>query len=217
MGLNYSIDLYFNIEDLEKALLATAKIAVYNADQPGVQVLLPNQRTVTLPFTTFERDAQLTLTQGGRIDLKTTLLFEFDEAIGMYHGNWKENEIIRDGVPYRIVGIINLDVVCGFKFARLGFWAHGTGQSKMFVASGVIQRTLLEVLNSAHGVLGLIDIETKQYIRLENPKLSVHSDSAYSDYLPNEHSVDRFVSYILTKKALQEETGRESPSPYTAE
>lgn len=49
MPVNYSFNLYYYIEDLEKALIETAKIA--EPRDQLIDVTLPNGKVIQLPFT----------------------------------------------------------------------------------------------------------------------------------------------------------------------
>ena len=50
MGLDYSIELYFRIEDMETALTETVKIASFEPESPLLDLVLPNGRVFRVPF-----------------------------------------------------------------------------------------------------------------------------------------------------------------------
>ncbi|MCQ3933227.1 MAG: hypothetical protein DPW16_22500 [Chloroflexi bacterium] len=113
MGLNYSIDLYFHIADLEEALLATASIAAPNQGH-GLNLALPNEKVLHLPFTSHFKNEDIELKLGSEVKLDTTLLFPKDDSI-LFYASQRGNSA-NDSHEYPI-GYIYLHIKCSEKHA----------------------------------------------------------------------------------------------------
>ena len=215
MGIRYSVDLYFHIDDLEKALLATADIA-WHGGGDFVNVLLPDQSKVTLPFDSNVKDDPINLDGDERTYFNTSLLFFEDQKILEYiSSDWDVKVQIKDRTYIRY-GIIDLDISLGKRYVRFSFTPVTSGMSRLFLESEAIQRRFLELLHSAKGVLGLIFIESDEYPLLENPKMVVTAD--YATFPPGEDledNLDRFVENILAIKQAQEVLWQRQKDPTT--
>ena len=83
MGLDYSIDLYFDVSRLEDALLAIAAIASPRGEP--VRVRVPSGRVLTLPFTHDFKAEECELRAGELgICFDTVLCFPDDGVVGPY-------------------------------------------------------------------------------------------------------------------------------------
>jgi hypothetical protein len=221
MSRNYKIQLFFHSEQIEQALLATARIADHRRQKSTV-VVLPGDRLITLPFTsgfntetavlsvgdsaTGTGQAHSEFYSGSRarpgdnpLRFETTLLFAPDDAIQWYLK--RHSEFLKDvsleisGTEYASIGYIYLAVALGNRYGRLSFTAAGSDMSDMFVESESIQNRFLELLQTAGGLGGIIDIELEKYYVLGDPYRSIVIDidpaylnTGYHVYL--DHFVD---------------------------
>lgn len=201
MGLDYSVNLYFRVEDVERALLATVGIAHVDAIERNLSVTLPNRKTIDLPFTSHFETEPVELAVGGRIQLDTVLLFPQAKEIFQYLGERDGFEVIKDGKAYYRLGMIYLHVRCGQEYAEFAYFAATSGMSRLFLNSTTIQYRFLELLSFADGILGLFDIESFEYPLLENTSVRLRQDNSDLEDWLSEHWVDRFVNWVKEAKS----------------
>lgn len=202
MGLDYSIDLYFRIEDIEKVLALTSATAEIS-DDANTLVTLPNGKSVTVPFTSHFRKADtVQLTINENISLDTVLWFEEDDCILEYFEGENPHKMHKDGMNYYRIGYIYLYITCDKQYARFAFTAATSSMSRLFEKSLSIQKHFLEILTVAEGVIGVIDIESWEYLTLENSSLRIANDR---DFANNKYSgIDDFVAHMLEVKAYEQ-------------
>ncbi|HEX2905313.1 MAG TPA: DUF6000 family protein [Phototrophicaceae bacterium] len=213
MGLNYSIDLYFPIDNVEKVLMATIAIAEVVPDAQ-TQIKLPSGNTITVPFTTnFRNGASIDLTIDNEFALDTALLFIEDAAIREYYEGNNHRATGYGDVLDCPIGYIYLHITCDKQYVCFSFTAAVSSMSLLFVKSASIQNRFLEILNTNGGVIGLIDVEDWDYLLLENPALRISDDTnvinCYTSYL----SIDAFVTRILEVKVYQRTRWQELGDP----
>jgi hypothetical protein len=173
MGIDYSVNLYYPIEQLEAVLLKLPSIA---AIEHGAitSVELPNGRCISLPFTSSFKNLSVQLkSPGSAVTLDTTLVFDVDDPIRDFirQNNWEHRlSHSRKQIP---IGYIDLHVTLGNKNAEMAFTAAVSDMSRLFVSSESIHNKFTDFMESTNGVLGLIDIEKSHYLLLTNPKKEI--------------------------------------------
>lgn len=185
MGLDYSIELYFPIENLKDALRATNRYA----SDDGISTILsfPDGNRLEVPFAHHNQGTQreVTLTDLSKICFGTAFDFPSDQALEDEYPvryeprSEKDGQIYRyeprfekDGQTYFRVGAIYLTIRTGKAYVEFSFMAATTGMSHLFVKSTSIHDTFRRILTEAGGVLGRIDIERfYEFLPLEAPEL----------------------------------------------
>lgn len=200
MGLDYSIDLYFRIEDLETALLETAKIAAYKPDKL-MDVTLANERVIQLPFTTNWRNTDpVEIRQGQFLRFDTSILFPAEPDIRAYREDLEP--LLIEGREYIGIGYIYLSIRLGEYFVGLSFAAATTSMSLLFLNSKTVHQRFLDLLEAASGVLGLIDVEEGGYQLLHQPEktaIYAHASHPHARYNANS-GFDPLVDAVLWAK-----------------
>lgn len=186
MGLDYKINLYFEVERLEAALMAVAASA--RPPSQSVAVVLPTGRRLVLPFEQDEAFEHNT-TDGDHIirsgvmgvRLRSILRFATDEEI---RKQLDKNYIGFDG-PIVELGYIYLHIDAGQLYVELSFLAAYSRLSIMFERSPSIHRRFLDILQDAGGVVGIIDTERDEhFLLLADPKQVVNVN--YWDFVTDD-------------------------------
>lgn len=149
MSLGYSVNLYFPVEQIEEALVSTARTA-HLADNISTPVTLPSRKVISVPFTSnFKTDA-LTLEHQnkGSLDcLDTSLWFPTDETIRTLFSE-RTTEIV-DGKEWSAIGYIYLYIHVGCLFAEFSYTAATSRISRLFVDCPLVRGcAMYEILAS---------------------------------------------------------------------
>ena len=206
MSTRYSIRLYFPTEKIEQALLATTEIA----DQPESwqNIKLPDNRKVLVPFHSSDQKRPH-LQIGKSIALDTTLLFPVDEIVQEYitmrqTADTELKLVHGDGEDYCPIGIIWLIISSGSRYTEFDFAAVTSLFNDILLKSNAAHQQFLKVLNSADGVAGLIDVETRRFHLLHDPTLTIYLnenryylDVEYGDGV--DRDIDRLAEAIRSK------------------
>jgi hypothetical protein len=199
MGLGYSIDLYFRIEDIEKALLATAEIASHGNEQ--IHVTLPDGKLIEVPFTSNFKSDPIQLTRQGKIDMDMVLLFPVEKAIYEYLGNWDGNSVSKDGIDYYRVGMIYLYIICGQKYAEFSYRAATSGMSRLFIDSPSVKQQFFKLLRRAGGLAGFIDIESYETPLIENSSVRITGYDVDFESISEDDPTDNSITRKLQAKS----------------
>jgi hypothetical protein len=185
MGIDYSINLYYPIEQLDAVLLKLPSIASIDAGA-STAIELPNGRCISLPFNNGLKSSVVQLkSPGSSITLDTTIIFDVDDPIRDFirQNNWEKLLTrSRKQIPIaygasEAIGYIYLHITLGHKNAEMAFTAAASNMSKLFVNSESIHNKFIDFMESTKGLLGLIDIEKSHYLLLANPKKEVRPAS----------------------------------------
>jgi hypothetical protein len=177
MGIDYSVNLYYSIEQLEAVLLKLPSIASIDAGAI-TSVELPNGRCISLPFTSSYQNSSVQLKSlGASITLDTTIVFDVDDSIRDFirQNNW-EHRLTRSRKQIPI-GRIYLHITLGHQNAEMAFTAATSDMSRLFVTSEAIHNKFIDFMESTNGILGLIDVEKSYYLLLTNPKKEIRPAS----------------------------------------
>lgn len=200
MGLDYKINLYFEVERLEAALKAVAASA--KPSSQSVVVVLPTGQRLVLPFEqdeAFEHniaDGDHVIRSGEMgIRLRSILRFVTDEEI---RKQLPEDYMGFDG-PNVDLGYIYLHIDAGLRYVELSFRAAYSRLSIMFEHSSSIHRRFLDILNDAGGIVGIIDTERcEHFLLLDDPTRIVNIN--YWDFVTdscNYLDVDGLMTSLL--------------------
>jgi hypothetical protein len=202
MGRNYSFKLYFRNEDVEKALLALADM-VWIYEKEIHQITLPNGKEIKINLGTRVRTYP-DISFGCDI----SILFLPDEVILKYVDSYKDT-----GSDYRVqkdektcyrIGNISFWIRSSEQYTEFGFMAVTTNMSFLFVESDAIHQRFLELLKAANGILGLIDVESWEYLLLKHPERGVFLDLTTFQGNHDNPDVDLFIENILEMKRQEE-------------
>jgi hypothetical protein len=173
MGIDYSINLYYPIEQLDAVLLKLPSIASIDAGA-STAIELPNGRCISLPFNNGLKSSVVQLkSPGSSITLDTTIIFDVDDPIRDFirQNNWEKLLTrSRKQIP---IGYIYLHITLGHKNSEVAFTAATSDMSRLFVNSESIHNKFVDFMKSTNGLFGLIDIEKSRYLLLTNPKKEI--------------------------------------------
>lgn len=170
MGLRYSINLYYRIEQLEDVLMKIPTIAEIE-DGAMTKIELPNSHSISLPFTSNFRNDLLVL-QGQKIgvELDTILIFTVDDSIRDYVRACNFEDKIDRQMNCVPIGNIYLNIRAGYNYVELAFRAATSQMSKLFLESAAIHYRFIEFMNLTDGSLGIIDIGEDYDLLLTEPE-----------------------------------------------
>jgi hypothetical protein len=172
VGRRYSIHLYFPVAATETALEATAAIA--SPDSQTIEIRLPWDRTVLVPFSWRLDIWSLTAQRRGRgVELGTSLLFPLDDALRADGGY--STEVIGDQ-EFAEIGIIYLTLRVGCRFTELSFQAATAGMSDLFLASHSVQNRFRDLLARAGGLVGWFNADYRGPRYLDDPSQPLDFD-----------------------------------------
>jgi plasmid maintenance system killer protein len=179
MGLDYSVELFFPIENIKAALEATLEHAIEFAAETSIS--LPNGSIITVPFANkFEQlqsgsKEQFELKANKSMRLILSMRFPFDTYLEKYSANRHPDYLANyQGEVYCRVGYVYLGIQCSQSYAEFSFTAATTQMSLLFQDSPSVHQVFRSILAKAGGLYGHIDIETYyEYIPLEYPKLRI--------------------------------------------
>lgn len=203
MGLRYSVNLYFRVEDIEKALLTTIALADIHPGPQPLKLRLPDGKWLELPFTSRFKSDPVELAAGARAELDSILLFPPSADLSAYFGPQDGQKAARsqDDQDYYALGMIDLSIECGRQFAELSYTAATSHVSRLFLYSQTVWMRFTDLLHSAGGIMGLLDIESYEYPLLENPDVRLTGEDSTWDTAPDLCRVDRMVRWMSEAKA----------------
>lgn len=181
MATRYSVNLYFPIESIEKALIATADVAQIE-NRISSQLILSNGRKIIVPF-----DEML-------------FLAPMDEFVQAYYEQQKADiqapAIDRDGITVFPVGYVDLTISIGQSYAEFSYGVRSSQQNELFAKSTAIHHQFLHILNSANGLVAVLDNEHKQFFDLRdfNKQFEMVETLYHDDVNP-----DQWVEAMLQK------------------
>jgi hypothetical protein len=180
MGLNYSFNLYYRLEDLEKALLETAKIV--DPRDPLIDIVLPNGKVLQLPFwedkLTEIEIATVGYDEGQHTSVGATLLFPDEVDVEAYVnedfiGEYRK-PVHFEGESYFRIGVLWLHVFIGKQYAELSYQACTTNMSLFFLNSKTAHKRFLDLMDSSEALGGVIDIEEpNEYRSISNSECKI--------------------------------------------
>jgi hypothetical protein len=165
MGLNYSFNLYYRVEDLEKALIETAKIA--DPHDQLIDVTLPSGQMIQLPFWedkfTKIEIATVGYDEAQHTSVGATLLFPDKEDVERYVnedfiGEYRK-PIQFEGESYFRIGVLWIHIFVGRRYVQLSYQACTTNMSLFFLNSKTAHKRFLDLIDSSGALGGVIDIE----------------------------------------------------------
>jgi hypothetical protein len=203
MGLDYSINLYFDASRLEDALLAAAAMAAPLGEP--IHVRMPSGRSLTLPFThDFKTEDCQLRAEGQPLCLDTVLRFPNDGVVGPYFERHHGGADPRRIGPIVEIGYIYLWVHLGHRYSELAFTAATSTMSLLFLESPSIRGQFLNLLHGAGGLAGVFDIETDEFPILSDPDRKIRidrcaqfEDDREPDGDRSDLNIDGFASALL--------------------
>lgn len=199
MGINYSINLYYESHQVENALLGLIKIA-YISEKKATVVELPSGNYITVPFTSNFKTLPIKLFLNHlNAELDTTLTFPIDEKVENYL-----NQSYHDRVAnMACIGYIYLKICIGHRYSQFSFTAAVSDMSRLFLNSTAVHNRFLELMKATGGMFGLLDIEKDYYLYLADPNQRIegcdgdlsHDESSDIFYF----DVDEFTECCLRK------------------
>jgi hypothetical protein len=179
MGLDYSVELFFPIENIKAALEATVENA--GEFKAETTIMLPNGDTITVPFANkveqlnngTKEEVELNANKSMRLIL--VMRFPFDETIEKFIARSNPFYLAaHQGEADCRIGLIYLGIHCGESYAKFSFTASTSQMSLLFQDSPSVHQVFRNILSKAGGLYGHIDIEAYyEYIPLERPKLRI--------------------------------------------
>jgi hypothetical protein len=208
MGRNYSFDLYYRLEDLEKALLEVVSFA--EPSKHRIDVTLPDGKIVQLPFTSHFKADPVRIQLAGYREINpsfdTALVFPNNPDVIQY---WKD-ELKHSKHPFDpddfSLGYIYLIVFCGQSYVQLSYMACCTSMSDLFLRSKGIQERFIELARASGALGGLISLEGHGYRSLFNPEYKIFVPELIDD--EDEEDWDPLISLdtqvLAVLRALEE-------------
>jgi hypothetical protein len=149
--------------------------------------------------------------------LETSLLFPADDRVRAYYPlGGVESEWTNEGIECLPVGLIDLAIRVGGKYALLSISARTSGMSDLFADSVSVWGQLTHLLNSAGGLVGLFDDEKQlgvvPYPLLPDGREAVELE--FFDFVLEERDnywhldADRFATAPLQKPRIVVPQGR---------
>lgn len=168
MGTHYSIELYFPIENLGKAIQELMKI-VDKRDQVASTLQLPtNERVKIFHYETSR--PRIMLQNEGYTFFSTCLLFQLDDVIKRYIAERNEAMLAYDptrpiydpttivnGIPHISLGGLDIFISIMGNLPHLDIDVAASVQNDLLLKSKSIHQAMLNILNEANGISAYIN------------------------------------------------------------
>jgi hypothetical protein len=170
---NCAINLYLPAANLGTALLATSKVVEPSSTAP-CEVLLPNGECLSLPFGGLDDRPQHQVIVGSEpVRLDLVLKVPVDAAIDEW---WDEEPYLENGCRYAGIGMINLYLSVGARYAEMSFHSLSESVSNVLYESRAIHDRLLRVLQQAGGLAAAIVPDDGPVRVLSDPSVELKID-----------------------------------------
>jgi hypothetical protein len=198
MGIDYSINLYYPIEQLEAVLLKLPSIASITTGA-NTSIEIPTGQCISVPFTSGFKNSSVQLKSlGSSITLDTTIIFDVDDPIRDFIRQHSWEKLFTRSRRQIPIGYIYLNIILGHENVEVSFIAATSDMSRLFVNSESIHHKFIDFMKSTNGLLGLIDIEKSHYLLLTNPEKEIRPASVSIETETNPYyDIDFFIADCL--------------------